>query len=153
QYLVPENQIVDFCDYVAGLGKFNDWAGNYVEVVGFFEKFDRETAATLGELARPAAAVTEQMDLPLLPPGFERFVKKPIDVQILQVGLPWRRHSDNLWWDDLVVPVTIDAGQVEGVRPRMKFMIAGSGEIISATRVGAHRSQATIVRSIRKKPC
>lgn len=156
RYLVPEDEIADFGNYIAGLGKYNDWAGNYIEVVEFFAKLEREVAGTVDELARPTASNKEEreIDLPIVPPGFERFIKRPIDITITGVGKAWvRRDGENPWWDHLIVPITVSAGQAEGVSTKMKFRMADSDEIIIVTKAGAHSSQAIVVRSTRKKPC
>ena len=156
RYLVPEDEIADFGDYIAGLGKYNDWAGNYIEVVEFFAKLDREMAGTVDELARPSSNKKQvpEGDLPTVPPGLERFIKKPIEITIGSVGTGWvKRNNENLWWDDLIIPLTVNAGRTEGVIPKMKFRIADSDEIIIVTNVGARRSRAIVVRSARKRPC
>ena len=151
RYLVPKNRVADFCDYVAGLGKYNDWAGDYLEVVEFFEKFGSEDKSAIADSTRPGDK--SEMDLPDLPAPFRRFLKKPIDVEITQVGKSWRRHNENLWWGDLVIPVTINRGRTEGVTPGMGFRTADGGEMITVTRVGVQRSEANIIRSTRKRPC
>lgn len=155
RYLVPEDEIADFGDYIAGLGKYNDWAGNHVEVVEFFAKLDQESAGTLDQLARPSRIkkAKAKMDLPKVPSGFERFMKKPIDIRITTVGKAWLKlNGENPWWNDLIIPTTINAGQAEGVRPRMIFR-TDSDETIVASKVGSHSSEAIVVRSVRKRPC
>jgi hypothetical protein len=155
RYLVPEDEIADFGDYIAGLAKYNDWPGEYVEVVEFFAKLDREVAGTIDRLARPSKInkATAKMDLPDVPSGFERFMKKPIDIRITTVGKAWlRANGENPWWNDLVITTTINAGQAEGVWPKMKFR-TDSDEAIVATKVGSHSSEAIVVRSVRKRPC
>jgi hypothetical protein len=156
RYLVPENQIADFGDYVAGLGKYNDWAGNYIERVEFFAKFEREVVAIVDGPAHPSSAKKRafQIDLPKVPPGFERFMKQPIDVAVVRVGLTRVKHSiENEWWDDLVIPLTLSAGRLDRVRRKMKFRMADSDEVIIVTNVGIRSSQAILVRNTRKKPC
>ena len=80
-YLVPEDDIADFGDYVAGLGRYNEWAGNYIEFAEFFTRFDKEVPSveeTSIDSSEPNDLLKDQ---PVVPPGYERFIKKPIDAR------------------------------------------------------------------------
>jgi hypothetical protein len=137
RYLIPEKQIGSFCDYVAGLGAFNGEAES--DLVGsFFVK--------RGDHADPAD------ELPVVPPGYEHFVKRSVDATIVDVGVARVQESDNPWWNDLVTPVTIDAGRMHGVRPGMVFYLYGStrGETVEVRTVGARTAKGVIVRSTHK---
>lgn len=148
RYLVPEDEIADFGNYLAGLGKYNHWAG--IEIDDFLVKLE---PTGRDQLATRTGSDPATFELPTVPPGFERFLKRPIDVTVTAVGKGWvRRNPENEWWDDLIVPVTINAGQTNGVTRGMKFRTQDQEEIL-VTKVGAHHSQAMIVRTTRKKPC
>ncbi|HKR02524.1 MAG TPA: hypothetical protein VJT09_17740 [Pyrinomonadaceae bacterium] len=144
-YLIPESELADFNDYLVGLGKYN--GGSYIESSEFYYKLnDREEGSA--------------QDVPILPPGFERFIRKPIVGQITAVRAGYRKKdSENEWWDDFIIPVTINVGNSEGVRANMTFRVPGSEglggmeEKVSVRRVGLHSSQGIIVRTVRKNPC
>jgi hypothetical protein len=153
KYLVSEDKISEFCDYVAGLGKYNDWAGNYIELEAFFSKLDKEVIGSVDALSKPARIVKDSFDAPIVPPGYERFIRKPIVVTVIALGRSYRKHDpENEWWDHLITPLTMDVGQAR-VRRQMKFRLANSDETIQVTKVSAHISRGIIVRSVRKQPC
>lgn len=140
RYLIPEHQVGSFCNYVAGLGEFN---GERALIHGaeFYRKLE--------ECGDPA------YELPVLPPGYEHLVKRSIDVSIVAIGAPFTRKSENTWddnWEDVVTPVTINAGRSDGVTPGMDFMLFDSerGEVINVTKVGARTSVGEIARSMPK---
>jgi hypothetical protein len=153
RHLVPEKEIAHFGDYVAGLGDYNNWIGTAIESVDFFAQIDQESGRT-ADRAATSSNSQSLLDQPQVPAGFEQFMKKPIRITVIAVGKDWRRpDTENPWWDHLIVPLTINAGQSRGIIPGMKFRIADSDEVIEATSVGSHRSQAMIVRNARKNPC
>jgi hypothetical protein len=153
RHLVPEKEIANFGEYVAGLGNYNEWIGSPIEAVEFFAQIDREVGRTADRVATSGNSQSP-LDQPRVPAGFEQFIKKPISITVIAVGKNWTRpDSENPWWDHLIVPLTINAGQSRGITPGMKFRITDSDEVIEATSVGSHRSQAMIVRNARKNPC
>ena len=132
-YLVPENGIAAFGDYVAGLGAYNFGLGGagMIEVSDFFSKFtDEERDSAEG--------------LPIVPPGYERFIKRPIDARITNVGRSYIRvDRENEWYNDLVTLVTVNVGRADGVKRRMTFHVLGSenSEMVKIRRVGAFFSR------------
>jgi hypothetical protein len=147
-YLVPENQLAAFGDYAAGLGAYNAGLGMFFfERIEFFYKLE----------AREEGSPEE---LPVVPPGYESFVKKPIDARIITVGAGYRKiDRDNEWWDEYLIPVVINAGSTHGVKPKMLLRIprpVGSDsaeESVLIKRAGLRTSAGIIVRHIRKRPC
>lgn len=140
RYLIPEHQVGSFCDYVAGLGEFNGERA-LIHEGEFYRKFK--------ECGDPA------YELPVLPPGYEHLVKHSIDVAIVAIGVPFTRKAENTSddnWEDVVTPVTINAGRSAGVTPGMDFLLFGSerGEVITITKVGSRTSVGEIARSMPK---
>lgn len=137
--LVPRNKIASFGDYVAGLGQYNDWLLNGVGAIFFLTKLDSQSDAA--------------NDTPIVPDGYQRFLKKPVDATVLSVGRAYvKRSIDNEWWDNLVTPVTLKLSRL-GVKRGLKLRIIGSDELIEVTSVNRQSAQGKIVRSVRRKPC
>ncbi len=137
-YITRENQIGDFGDLVAGLGKFNDegeWA------LPYYVRLNSEQTGSIDEL-------------PIVPAGYERFIKRPIDLSITAVG---RRTVRRLRVDYDAEPqyesrtaVTLDGGRAEGVKPGLKFWVVDSGESdqVVVHKVGLHSSSGVIIRGV-----
>jgi hypothetical protein len=138
-YLVPEEKIGDFCDYVAGLGRFNGDDMYDAEGLYFVKR---------GEHPDPADEV------PVVPPGYERFVKRPVDATVVAVGRPRARKGSDPEWRELLIPVTIDAGRLDGVAEDMNFYAIDDerGATVAVTQVGPHTSQGVVVRYAPKSP-
>jgi hypothetical protein len=140
-YLIPEDNVKDFCDYVAGFGR-------YVEYEPFHE----------GQLYSTFLLKSSDYDkpkegLPILPPSYQRFVKNPIDATITAVGRSWVKKSDNDdWFEDQVTRVTLSVGSIQGVKVGMRFRVPSSerSETVKITRVLRNRAQGIIVRNVRK---
>lgn len=138
RYLIPEHQVGSFCDYVAGLGEFNGERA-LIHEGEFYRKLD--------DCGDPA------YELPVLPPGYEHLVKRSIDVSIVAIGTPFTRKpeiSPDDTWEDVVTPVTINAGSSAGVSSGMDFLLFDSdrGEVITITTVGTSTSAGEIARSM-----
>jgi hypothetical protein len=113
RYLIGENEIADFYDYTAGLGNYNRGLGGFtiIEATDFFYKIKDE-------------ADEKDKGLPVVPPGYERFVKKPVEAKLTSVGTGYRKvDRENEWWDNFVIPVTINAGQANGVKRKMSLQV------------------------------
>lgn len=158
KYLVPENEIADFADYVAGLGEYNDPNFTLIEYAQFFSKSEVQTTGVAGLVARNKNSFG--FVEPMVPAGYERFMKKPIDAKITAKGKSYLRHNpENEWWDDLVIPVTIDAGSADGLKTKMSLRVVGSEgfgngeEVVKTTKVGLHSTRGVIERPVRRKPC
>ncbi|MBV9958786.1 MAG: hypothetical protein JO360_10210 [Acidobacteria bacterium] len=143
-YLIPESEMDVFGDYVAGLGKYNDYGLSVFEWSPFFSKMGDSVDET------PAQA------WPQVPPGYERFLKHPIEGRITAIGRSYvRPDAENEWWDELLLPVTVNVGRAEGIKRGMKLLLTGpdDSEKIEIVRAGLHTSRGIIVRSVRKRPC
>ena len=145
QHLVSEDQIDEFGNYVAGVGTFNDWAGSYLEVEPFFGRLS-------GDLKEGGDNSADASKVPIVPPGYERFIKKPIYATVASVSKAYRRSSENEWWDDFVTPVKVKLSRI-GAQAKMKFRISDSDEVIEITNVRRRLAEGIIVRPIRKNPC
>jgi hypothetical protein len=149
RYLVGEHEIEDFFDYVAGLGKFNRGLSGFmiIDSPGFFYQITGQAAA-------------QDKGSPVVPPGYERFIKKPIEAEITSVGTGHRRvDRENEWWDNFVIPVTVSVGRAHGVKRKMSLRVdglegfGGMGEIVEIKQVGLRSSGGVVVRTVRKIPC
>jgi len=145
QLLVSKDQIDEFGNYVAGVGTFNDWAGSYLEVEPFFGRLS-------GDLKEGGDNSADASKVPIVPPGYERFIKKPIYATVASVSKAYRRSSENEWWDDFVTPVKVKLSRI-GAKAKMKFRISDSDEVIEITNVRRRLAEGIIVRPIRKNPC
>lgn len=139
--LVPEKQLAAFADYAAGLGRFNRGHEESTHIwVDFFHKL--EDSAPAGEPG-----------LPVMPPGYERFVKKPIEAEVTAVGKSVvRKDRTSKDYDDLFIPVKINAGRAHGVRAGMSLHTLGPGEseTISIARAGRRFSHGVIYCQVKK---
>jgi hypothetical protein len=71
-YLVPENQVAAFGEYLAGLGRFGGGRNQEYVELDYYWKLDDSSAALTG--------------LPIFPPGYRQFMRKPITAMITSVG-------------------------------------------------------------------
>lgn len=159
KYLVPEAEISGFGDYVAGLGEYNDPNFSLIDFAPFFVKsMNREASGDNDESKTNPTA--QHFVAPVVPVGYERFIRKPIEAQIIARGKPYVRYDpDNEWWNKLIIPVTVDAGRAEGLTPKLVLHILDSpgaeekGELVLITKVNARTARGVIERSVRKQPC
>lgn len=142
-YLVRDRDMTDFLDSLAGLGKYNDSA---IWDIGpaAYSKGGKETGTA--------------DDLPAVPPGYERFIKRPINLTITAVGPRIVRRSRDQYSDEPQyesrTSVTISGGRLEGVKPGMKFHVLDSQESdqVVVHTVGAQSSRGAIIRYVEPKP-
>lgn len=137
QYLVQENEMAEFGDFVAGLGKYNQ---EFVWVDGL-EFFARSTSE----------AKSNYEDLPQVPFSYKHFIKKPIDAEITVVGVPRQkrvRSYDDSWQYESHTRVSLNVGAAHGVKRGMYFRVLSSdqGESVKVIRVGQYSSEGIIVR-------
>jgi hypothetical protein len=142
RYLIAENQMADFYDYVAGSG---DYAPrNHVQILN--DSFLSKS----GEADKADA----KNDLPVVPPGYEHLVRKPLHATIIAVGRRFTRHiaesQDEYKRDEWVIPVTLNAGSKHGVKPGMTLLILRQEvrEIVRITRVGKKSCKGEVVAEI-----
>lgn len=137
QYLIQENEMVDFGDYVAGLGKYNqEYAG--MHGIEFFARSISEARSNYEES-------------PQAPTVYGHFIKKPIDAEIKAVGVSRLRRlrgHDGSWEYERQTPVSINVGILNGVKRGMLFWVLSSdeGESVKIIRVGRYASEGIIVR-------
>jgi hypothetical protein len=141
-YLTRQTDIANFLDSLAGLGKYN---GNNIWDVG------PEVYSSGGEESGTAD------DLPIVPPGFESFVRRPINLTITGVGhrivRRFRVDYDTEPHYESRTAVTVNGGRLEGVRPGMRFHVLDSAESdeVVVRSVDAHSSRAEIIRWVEPK--
>jgi hypothetical protein len=141
-YLVLENKITAFGDSVAGLGVYNS-----------ISSIEEEEAISFVKMGDKSEGFSKTS--PIVPPGYERFIKQPIDARITAVGSSYiKSERADEWYSDLITPVTINAGRAHGVKPRMEFYVIGSEayDRFKVRRLGERSSQGVIIRSVRKRP-
>ncbi len=141
RYLVEEYAVASFCDYVAGLGPYNQPRGVEEE---------REFLSHHEDGGKPTAL------LPTVPPEYRQYVRRPIDARVTRVGKAYVEVvPDNEWWDELVTPVRINAGSDQGLRRGMTLNALDSehfNEQVEVTRVGRDYAHGIVVRRTRKRP-
>lgn len=143
--LVAEDELEDFGDYVAGLGRFNDYGGRLA--LGYDHFFLRRGAGAEDDGAPP-----------VFPPGYERFIKKPVEARVTAVGPRVLRRGyaiegknpSQMFERASVTRVTIDAGTEQGVKDGMLFRVArpDEGALVLVLRAGRRTSTAAVVRDV-----
>jgi len=149
--LVDEALIDDFGDYAAGLGHYNQWVS--------FPSGGSTSFFTHSEVGAPGDVAEVDNRPPAVPPGYERFLKKPVEAHITAVGRKVLRRdyrieskSASLLFERASLTyVTIDAGTEHGVRAGMILRVAGGGDeddSVVITRAGRRASTAAVVREV-----
>lgn len=136
-YLVAENRVAAFYRFAAGLGEYQTNNGE-----DFFLKID--------DYAK------EPKGMPVLPTGYERLVRKPIEARIISVGPKRLRRvptMDGSYFHDSVTAVKISEGKADGVYKGMTMYVVGSkfSEKVEVTRVGIHSAWGIISRLVDDK--
>lgn len=151
-FLIPENEIRDFADYVAGLGQFNALNGTeaLLPESHFYSKY-------AGKIAVPR-------ETPLLPDSYQRFVKKPITGKItavlsrkVQRNYSYEFTSDFLSFAnqyDLasLTLVRVNIGSIHGAKKDLFLKVTKPdlGESVRLIDVGPTYSRALLVRAVEK---
>ena len=140
RYLIEEHAVGAFCDYVAGLGDYNQ-PSNQGEYEFLWHRGDGGKLTAL---------------VPTVPPEYRQHVRKPVDARVTHVGKPYVEvNPENESWDELVTPVRINAGSDRGLKRGMTLHALDSDEYdeyVELTRVGANYALGIVVRSVRKRP-
>jgi hypothetical protein len=145
-YLMVEQDIQAFCEYVAGLGKFNTGLHGHFDLWPFPFYTGRGTETGTAD------------ELPIVPAGYEHLVRRSIDASISAVGArtvrKFRVDYDDAPHYESRIHVTIDAGRNQGVRLGMKFVVLDSTEDdeLVITSVGMKRSTGVMVRFVEETP-
>lgn len=136
RHLIEEKDVKDFCNEIAGVGD-----NLYGEIPAFLHNEDRD---------KPIA------ELPTVPLEYQKFVRKPIDATVIKVGNSFiKSGEEHSSWNELITPVTINAGSAKGIRRDMTLHVLGSGlmnEQVIIKHTYRSTSRGVIVRSIRKQP-
>ncbi len=135
-YLIPEDTLDDFSDSVAGLTlRRMDEA---ITIQPFWLKSD--------DFKKPSTG------WPVLPPGYERFLKRPIEAVITEVGAGriLKDYDDGqIHYDSAnVTSVTLNKGSAEGVKVNMNFRALKTGETVRIKQASQHSSTGIIVRDV-----
>ena len=145
-YLMPESEIGAFCEYIAGLGKFNTGLQGGWDLRPFPFFTGRGTEVGTAD------------DLPIVPVGYEHLVKRPIDALVVAVGARtvrrFRVDGDDSPHYESRLHVTVNAGRNQGVRPGMRFVVLDSDQddelVITSVRMA--RSSGVMVRFVEEDP-
>ena len=148
--LVPEDEMGDFGDYVAGLGRYNDW---HVFLFDHTVFLTQSTRREPGDGSRPAA---RRSAWPAVPPGYERFLKRPIEAAVVSVGRSRdvRDYEDktpttNITYERArLTTVTVNVGAEHGTFAGLRFRVRrqAGGETVRVVRAGRRTSEAVVVR-------
>ncbi len=138
QFLVEEGQMPQFGDYIAGLGEYN-------------QEFMWEWTEFFGRGSREAS--TDYSHPPQVPPGYERFIKMPIDGELTAVGTPkLGRFRDGIGQVHKVMrtPVSLNVGRLNGVKRGMYFHVISPDvyERVKVLRVGRRTSRGVVERGV-----
>ena len=136
RYLIEEKRMAEFGEFVAGLGKHNQefaWPADMIFFSG-----GEEPKASSGEL-------------PIVPQGYERFIRKPIEAKITFVGKPQlKRYRDEFGTihKEKHIPVRVNVGRSQGVKRGMYLHVLSheEGETVRVKRVGENSSEGVIIR-------
>jgi hypothetical protein len=140
-HLVSPDEISDFGNLAAGLGNYNmgfnpaGWLA-----YDFYYKLNGEESAAAG-------------DLPVVPAGYEQFVKKPIEATIESVGSRRVKRVPTVGgppYYESHSTVVINAGGANGVKRRMIFRVRDSegDDTVEIIRVRRTSSFGRIVRTL-----
>lgn len=160
KYLVPEDEIAEFGDYVAGLGKYDSYDSMFFEYAQFFSRLSNPPSSTLEPDVAPNHTRSDLFVAPLVPAGYEKFIKRPIDGKITALNKAYiRPNAENEWWNDRITPVSINVGSANGLKVKMSLRLvgtegfAGGEEYVEITQVSLNSARGIVVRPVRKMPC
>jgi len=159
--LVGEGTMSDFGDYVAGLGKYN-YGGGFL-YLGYVEFLTKREVGGGSHLETESAPPQEETGAgekpPVVPPGYERFLKKPIEATITAIGK--RRVQRNYSYENpngsgasyeraSLTFVTVNVGTAHGVKVSMFLRVAepAEGDEVRIIRAGKVSSTGVVIRSV-----
>jgi len=158
--LIEESMMSDFGDYVAGLGKYNYRQGFFF--LDYAEFFTRRRAAEDTQTPEtPQTRTGEEADhaasVPVVPSGYERFLKRPIEANITAVGK--RQMRNNYSYENAdgsgasyarasLTFVTVNAGAARGLKRGMFLHVVNpaEGDVVRIIRVGRQTSNGVLIR-------
>lgn len=146
--LVAEEEMEDFGDYVAGLGRYNGDGFRFPGYDFFLGRYSGEGGEEEEDGGGP----------PAVPPGYERFIKKPIEARVTKAGRGELKtdysvgdeQTSQTYARALVTRVTISAGTEQGVREKMNFRVTrpDEGDTVIVLRAGPRTSEAVVIRYV-----
>lgn len=139
KFLIPQNQVKEFADFYAGLREYN----------GFLRKIDGDNPF----------AVKWQKDFKpnkdfILPQDYEKFIKTPINAEIISVGKTSKGKLKDFFYDEnvSVTPVQINVGRNNGVEKGMEFILLNSDDerhqTLLITSVSGNKSKGKVIRML-----
>ena len=138
-FLVPEKAIARFAEELVGIERstYGSGEGEFVEY--FWRSKNR---------SRPVSG------LPVFPTGYQRYMRKPVDAEIVKVGarriVKYRAGDGSSYFESQTV-VTISAGRKDGVKRHMTLYFTSPGrESLEVDYVGTTRSSGVVTRDLDK---
>lgn len=129
-YLVPENELKDFCEAAVGVSTKN-WEDFY-----YWTKVNDKENEIFG--------------LPILSPEHRRFLRSPIEARIISIEnkkfIPNEQSTKEFNFDDIHYSLTLNAGKNKGIKIKMNFFVEDLGEWIEITKVSQTKSIGIIRR-------
>ena len=157
--MIKENEMPAFGDFIAGLGNYNFSDFHYV--------FTTEFPTKLAVEGQASSSIDAEEDSPkgaspvvTVPAGYDRFLKRPIEATITNVGRKQvRKHYSYQNSDGTGVSfhegvslttVTLSAGTTHGLKKGMFIRIVKphEGERIRIVRAGKFSSTGIVIRSL-----
>lgn len=160
--LVGESQMDDFGDYAAGLGRYNYNPGFfYLDYAAFFIRRAGADGSQQAEAqsTRTGEATEIAWSAPVVPPAYERFLKKPLEAAITAVGKRQVRNNYRYKSPDgseaahgrvSLTFVTVNAGAARGLKAGMFLHVAepDDSDRVRVIRVGKHFSNGVLIRDL-----
>jgi hypothetical protein len=151
--LVPEGEMSDFGDYIAGLGKYN-----YRSSFALFEYIEFLTKSRVGSLGVSGGIDVVRASL-AVPQAYEHFLKRPIEGVVASVGrrVVKRDYSysnpDGSGASHMLAEltfVTVNVGSSHGLRRGMFLRVStpDEGDIVRILRAGKSSSTGVIIRDL-----
>jgi hypothetical protein len=178
RFLIREDEVGSFSDFVAGLGEYNfllnsaPYLFHESEIASqFYTKLSaaKAEAASEGrqeENRERTADETEtageggrgEIEPPVVPPGYEHFLKKPVEATVTAVGgrrvkrkLSFKDKFSEVFYENVsLTDVTIDAGTEHGLKPGMFLLVREPdwGDRIRIVRAGKRTSTGYVIREV-----
>jgi hypothetical protein len=148
KFMIPQEEIKNFGEFIAGLRDYNDFNGPCCEFDPFFV-----SKVSTDELAQGVS----------IPDEYQRFMRRPITGRIVSIGKRrivrgyWMHRNlfGNLFPESSLTPIAIDIGRIHGLRKNMLLRFAGEQfnlreQYIQITSVRRQTAVAVVIRSIDK---
>ncbi len=146
KYFIPKDEAERFGNFYGGFGEFNGFYRNWMESEPFASKRLKNSKG--------------KEDF-VLPKDFEKFLKTPINAEIISVGKTEIKKYNNenhlfpfYGYSEFysATPVKIDAGLKQNVKEDLEFIILDTGDAdsqtLKITKVGGKTSEAIVIRNV-----